>query len=315
MSEPILKTTQLSKNYGGRVVADHINMTIERGAIYGFIGKNGAGKTTLLRMVTSLVRPSGGTIELFGSSDTKDLQVARTRIGAMIETPAFFPKLTARENLEYYRLQRGLSDAGEVERVLHSVNLADTDMKPYHQFSLGMKQRLGLALAIMGSPEFLVLDEPINGLDPTGIIEFRSIINRLHRESNTTLLISSHILSELAQVATKYGIIHNGRLLRELTHDELNQQTKGCISLKVNDAPLAGSIIREKLNTSEFEVFSQEEIRLFTFFDDPSVLTKLLIENGLSVYSSGEVKINLEDYFISVIEPHRKREYRYEKNN
>lgn len=235
MSEPILKTTQLTKNYGGQVAVDNINMNIEKGEIYGFIGKNGAGKTTLLRMVTSLVQPSGGVIELFGSSEIKDLQAARTRIGAMIETPAFFPKMTARDNLEYYRIQRGLDDAGEVERVLHSVNLTDTGSKPYHQFSLGMKQRLGLALAIMGSPEFLVLDEPINGLDPTGIIEFRNIINRFHRENNITLLISSHILSELAQIATKYGIIHNGRLLKELTQDELDQQTKGEVKVNLED--------------------------------------------------------------------------------
>jgi len=302
MSESVLKTTRLSKLYGGRAVVDNIDMTIKRGEVYGFIGKNGAGKTTLLRMVTSLVRPSSGAIELFGSPDAKALQAARTRMGAMIETPAFFPKLTAQDNLEYYRLQRGLPDAGEIGRVLHSVNLTDTGQKPYHQFSLGMKQRLGLALAIMGNPEFLILDEPINGLDPTGMIEFRNIINRLHREGNITLLISSHILSELAQVATKYGIIHNGRLLKEFTKSELDQQTRGYISVKVNNAPMAGDIIREQLDTNQFEVYSQEEIRLFAFFDDPSVITSLLITNGLRVYSSNEVKISLEDYFISVIE-------------
>jgi len=302
MSEFVLKTTKLSKIYNGRVVVDNINMTIKRGEIYGFIGKNGAGKTTLLRMITSLVRPSGGAIELFGSSDTKDLQNVRTRIGAMIETPAFFPKLTARDNLEYYRIQRGLPDAGEIDRILHSVNLTETGRKPYHQFSLGMKQRIGLALAIMGNPEFLVLDEPINGLDPTGMVEFRNIIQRLQRESNITLLISSHILSELAQVATKYGIIHNGQLLKEFTGTELDQQTKGYISVKVNNAPMAGCIIQEELDTDQFEVCSQEEIRLFTFFDDPSVVIELLSDNGLRVYSSNEVKVNLEDYFISVIE-------------
>lgn len=302
MSEPVLKTTQLSKLYGGQIAVDNIDMTIQRGETYGFIGENGAGKTTLLRMVTSLVKPSGGIIELFGGSDAKALQVARTRIGAMIETPSFFPKLTARDNLEYYRLQRGLPDAGEIDRVLHSVNLTETGKKPYHQFSLGMKQRLGLALAIMGNPEFLILDEPINGLDPTGMIEFRNIINRLRRESNITLLISSHLLSELAQVATKYGVIHNGRLLKEFTQTELDQQTRGYISVKVNNAPMAGCIIQKNLDTNQFEVCSQEEIRLFTFFDDPSVVTSLLSANGLRVYSSGEVKVSLEDYFISVIE-------------
>ena len=302
MNESVLNTTQLTKLYGGQVVVDHIDMTIKRGDIYGFIGKNGAGKTTLLRMLTSLVRPSSGAIELFGSSDKQALQGARTRIGAMIETPAFFPKLTAWDNLEYYRIQRDIPDTGEVDRILYSVNLTDTGRKPYHQFSLGMKQRLGLALAIMGSPEFLILDEPINGLDPTGMVEFRGIIHRLQRESNITLLISSHILSELAQVATKYGIIHNGRLLKEFTQIELDQQTRGYISVRVSNAPMAGCIIQEEFDTNQFEVCSQEEIRLFTFFDDPSVVIELLSANGLRVYSANEVKVNLEDYFISVIE-------------
>lgn len=302
MNNTVLQTTQLSKTYSGQPAVNNVNMTIRRGDIYGFIGKNGAGKTTLLRMVTSLVKPTGGEIALFGSSDAENLESARTRIGSIIEAPAFFPKMNARDNLDYFRIQRGIRDPGAIERALNAVNLVDTGKKQYRHFSLGMKQRLGLALAIMGNPEFLILDEPINGLDPTGIIEFRNIILRLHRERNVTILISSHILSELAQVATNYGIIHNGRLLKELTQAELDGATKGYMSVKVNNAVLAGSIIREKLKITQYEVVSDEELWIFTQLDDLSAVIELLSMSGLRVYSANEVKMNLEDYFINIIE-------------
>ncbi|MGG5332775.1 ATP-binding cassette domain-containing protein [Enterococcus sp. AZ163] len=301
MEKTILRTTQLSKSYTGRMAVSEINMTIRKGEIYGFIGENGAGKTTLLRLITSLILPSCGEIELFGSSKADDLQQARTRIGSMIETPAFFPKMTARENLEYYWIQRGLVDENEIERVLQLVNLSDTGRKKFHQFSLGMKQRLGLALAIMENPEFLILDEPINGLDPTGMIEFRNLIKRLNEEYQTTILISSHILSELAHIATRYGIIHQGKMLKEFTQEELAEDIRGFISVKVDDAQTAGGIIRSALDNTNFEVVSKEEIHLFSFFDDPSIVIETLSSNGIKVYSSNEVKINLEDYFVSVI--------------
>lgn len=301
MEKTILKTKQLTKAYTGKMAVEGINMMIKKGEIYGFIGENGAGKTTLLRLITSLILPSSGEIELFGSSKTEDLLQARTRIGSMIETPAFFPKMTARENLEYYRIQRGLANDNEIERVLQLVNLSDTGRKKFHQFSLGMKQRLGLALAIMGNPEFLILDEPINGLDPTGMIEFRNLIKQLNEELQTTILISSHILSELAHIATRYGIIHQGKMLKEFTQEELAEDIRGFISIKVNDAQKAGSIIRSMLDITNFEVISDDEIHLFTFFEDPSIVIEILSSNGIKVYSSNEVKINLEDYFVSVI--------------
>lgn len=302
MCDMVLKTTQLTKEYAGHPAVNNVDMTIERGEIYGFIGKNGAGKTTLLRMVTSLVRPTSGTIELFGSSDSHDLAVARMRIGTIIEAPAFFPKMNARDNLDCFRIQRGIQDPGAIERALNAVNLVDTGRKQYRQFSLGMKQRLGLALAIMGNPEFLLLDEPINGLDPTGIIEFRGILQRLHRERGVTILISSHILTELSLIATKYGIIHNGQLLKELSKEELDGVTKGYVSVRVNNAALAGAIIREKLKISEYHVYSENELRLFTMYDDPSAVVELLSANGLRVYSINEVKVSLEDYFMHLVD-------------
>lgn len=301
MEDTILKTSNLTKIYYRSAGVKDINMTLRKGDIYGFIGKNGAGKTTLLRLITSLIIPTNGSLELFGSGSEQDLIFARKRIGSMIETPAFFPKMTARGNLEYYRIQRNIDDENEIERVLKLVNLDNTGSKKFSQFSLGMKQRLGLALAIMGDPEFLILDEPINGLDPTGMIEFREIIEKLNKENGITILISSHILSELSQIATRYGIIHNGQILKEFTREELHRDIQGYISMKVSDAEEAGNIIQSNIDSVQFEVYSKEEIRLFNSYDDSSKVIELLSLNGIKIFSSNEMKINLEDYFISII--------------
>ncbi|MGY0354358.1 ATP-binding cassette domain-containing protein [Enterococcus avium] len=301
MKDTILKTNDLTKTYYRSAGVKGINMALKKGDIYGFIGKNGAGKTTLLRLITSLIIPTNGSLELFGSGSEQDLIFARKRIGSMIETPAFFPKMTARGNLEYYRIQRNIDDENEIERVLKLVNLDDTGSKKFSQFSLGMKQRLGLALAIIGDPEFLILDEPINGLDPTGMIEFREIIEKLNKENGITILISSHILSELSQIATRYGIIHNGQILKEFTREELHRDIQGYISMKVSDAEEAGNIIQSGLENVQFEVHSKEEIRLFNSYDDSSKVIELLSLNGIKIFSSNEMKINLEDYFISII--------------
>lgn len=301
MEDTILKTSNLTKTYYRSAGVKDINMTLRKGDIYGFIGKNGAGKTTLLRLITSLIIPTNGSLELFGSGSEQDLIFARKRIGSMIETPAFFPRMTARGNLEYYRIQRNIDDENEIERVLKLVNLDNTGSKKFSQFSLGMKQRLGLALAIMGDPEFLILDEPINGLDPTGMIEFREIIEKLNKENGITILISSHILSELSQIATRYGIIHNGQILKEFTREELHRDIQGYISMKVSDAEEAGNIIQSNINSVQFEVYSKEEIRLFNSYDDSSKVIELLSLNGIKIFSSNEMKKNLEDYFISII--------------
>lgn len=301
MQETILKTNNLGKKYLRTTAIKNINITLKKGDIYGFIGKNGAGKTTLLRLITSLIIPTSGSIELFGSKDKDNLISARKKIGSMIETPAFFPKMSARENLEYYRIQRNILDDGEIERVLKLVNLSDTGGKKFSQFSLGMKQRLGLALAIMGSPEFLVLDEPINGLDPTGMIEFREIIGKLNKESGITILISSHILSELAQIATKYGIIHEGKILKEFTKEELIRDTEGYVSMNVSNAKKAGAIIQKELKNEIFEVSTENEIRLFSSYEDSSKVIELLSSNGIKIFSSKKVRINLEDYFVSLL--------------
>jgi len=226
MSETILKISDVTKKYKGKAVVDSISMTIRRGDIYGLIGRNGAGKTTLMRMITSLVSVDSGEIELFGETSAVGLIKARRRIGCVIEAPALYPNLTAVQNLEYFRILRRIKDKSVVEKTLKIVALEDTGKKKFRDFSLGMKQRLGLALALLSNPDFIILDEPNNGLDPMGIIEMRETIIGLCKAHGITIMISSHILSELSMTATRYGIINNGRLIKEMTNDELNAQNE-----------------------------------------------------------------------------------------
>lgn len=301
MGTAVLKTTGLTKQYKQTKAVDNVSMAIQPGDIYGFIGQNGAGKTTLLRMVTALIHPTAGEIELFGQSGAKELQKAHKRIGCIVESSAFFPKMTAQQNLEYYRIQRGIPDKAMIGKALQTVNLTDTGKKRYEQFSLGMKQRLGLALAIMGKPDFLILDEPINGLDPMGIVEFRGILSKLAREQGMTVLISSHILSELAQVATRYGIIHGGRLVKEFSQQQLEEETKRCIAVKTDDAAKAALVLEQKLHTQNYEVLPGNELRVYDYLDKPSEVTFQLSTNGVHVNSVVELGTNLEDYFLKTI--------------
>ena len=224
MNDIIVETRGICKRYGGFEAVSDMSIKLKRGEIYALVGQNGAGKTTLLKMLCGLTPVSGGELELFGAATCREIAVARRRIGAMIESPAFLSYLSARENLEYLRIQRGGIEGNSVNEALRFVGLDYTGNKHFSKFSLGMKQRLGLALAVMGSPELLILDEPINGLDPIGIKEFRDIILHMNRENGTTILISSHILGELSQIATDYGFIDHGRLIEHITAVELKQK-------------------------------------------------------------------------------------------
>ncbi|WP_243425779.1 MULTISPECIES: ABC transporter ATP-binding protein [Faecalicatena] len=218
MEQVILKTNHLTKRYGHRAVVENLSMTIHQGDIYGFIGKNGAGKTTLIRMVTGLAAPSDGSIQLFGSGS---LLEGRRRIGTVIEAPAFYPGMTARENIIAFSRLQGLRDFSHVEELLELVGLDHTGKKKCRNFSLGMKQRLAIAIALIGDPKLLILDEPTNGLDPEGMKEVRDLILKLNQERGITVLVSSHILGELSKFATRYGIIHHGKLIEEFTEEDL----------------------------------------------------------------------------------------------
>lgn len=301
MNDIVLKTKNITKKYRKHIAVNNVNLEIEQGEIYGLIGKNGAGKTTLLRMITGLTMPSNGEIELFGETSESKLNKSRMRTGSIIETPCFFPYLSAEKNLEYYRIQRGIVEKNIVADTLRKVNLHDTGNKKFKNFSLGMKQRLGLALAIMASPDMLILDEPINGLDPTGIVEFREILLKLNREKGVTIIISSHILSELSQMATSYGFIHNGELMEQISAKDLEDKCKSFLSVKVDNTEKATVIIEEKLNCNKYDVRNGNEIRIYELINKPEILAEALISNGVKLYSLNQNSANLEDYFINLI--------------
>lgn len=301
MANTVLKTKNLCKSYKKHPAVNGANLEIKQGDIYGLVGKNGAGKTTLLRMIAGLTMPNSGEVEMFGDSSKSGLGKARMRTGCIIETPSFFPYLSAKKNLEYYRVQRGIVEKQVVEEALNMVGLSDVGNKKFKNFSLGMKQRLGLALAIMASPDMLILDEPINGLDPTGIVEFRDILLKLNKETNVTIIISSHILSELSQLATTYGFIHKGEFLEQISTKQLEEKCKSGIAIKVDNAEKAAVILEKQLNTEKYEVLNGKEIRIYEHIDKPEIIVKELVINGVLVSSVNEKGTNLEDYFISLI--------------
>lgn len=301
MAENVLVTRALTKRYGGTLAVDHADITLAKGEIYGLVGRNGAGKTTIIRMAAAQTVPTEGEVELFGATGEKELEKARARTGAMVEIPSFYPYLTARENLEYYRRQRGIAGAHAVEDALEQVGLADTGKKKFKAFSLGMKQRLGLALALMNRPDLLLLDEPINGLDPEGIVEFRNLLLELNRQYQTTILISSHILSELQNLATCYGFLDKGKMLEQISAAKLREKCRDCLELKVDDAPRAAALLERELGLRDFEVLPGGAIRLYEGLEQPQKVTGLLIRQGISLYGMEHRGANLEDYFLGLI--------------
>lgn len=301
MAEHVLVTHALTKRYGSTAVVDGVDLNIEKGQIYGLVGRNGAGKTTIIRMVSGQTVPSGGALELFGASDATGLEKMRSRTGVMVEIPSFYPYLTARENLEYYRIQRGIPGKECVEEALRQVNLTDTGRKKFKNFSLGMKQRLGLALALMDHPDVLLLDEPINGLDPEGIVEFRNILLDLNRNRQTTILVSSHILSELANLATHYGFIDKGHMLEQISAKALAEKCRACLEVGVEDAAKAAQVLEQTLGTRDYEVLPGNVIRLYSHLNEAAQVTQVLVSGGVALRSIEQKGANLEDYFLAMI--------------
>ncbi|RUT48212.1 ABC transporter ATP-binding protein [Paenibacillus anaericanus] len=301
MNEYVLKTNQLSKRFKGLTALDKVNLSIRKGSIYGFIGQNGAGKSTLIRIVTGLAFPSEGTIELFGASEEQALIQARKRVGSIIESPALFTHMTASENLEVNRILRGIPGKDCVHRMLEQVGLQGAGKKKVKNFSLGMKQRLGLAIALLGDPEFLILDEPTNGLDPMGVVEMRELLKRLNRELGITILISSHILSELHLMASHYGIIHHGRLLEQLTAEELDEKCQQYVYIKVDNPSMATTVIQNELGTADFEVMQDGSIKLYSRIEQPGKVSSALFSAGLEIEKFMPMGEDLESYFTKRI--------------
>ena len=301
MNEIILKTNKLTKQYKEQKANNNISMTIKKGDIYGLIGKNGAGKTTIIRMITGLAHKTSGSIELLGASTDKELGKAREYVGSLIETPAFYGDMTAKQNLEVSRLVRNIAGKKCIDEVLKLVGLGSVGKKKFKDFSLGMKQRLGIANALLGNPRFLILDEPINGLDPMGIIEVRELLKKLNKEKDMTILISSHILPELEELATCYGIINNGELVEEISVKELSEKCKQYIELEVDDANRAVSILESELNITKYEVLEGNKINIYSDLNDVSKINSVLSRKGVLVERIGVKGENLEEYFIGKI--------------
>lgn len=301
MSDIVLKTKNITKKYHNNLAVNNINMEVKQGDIYGLIGKNGAGKSTLLRMICGLTTPLKGEINLFNETSQSGLNKSRRKTGSIIETPSFFPYLSAKKNLEYYRIQRGIAEKDCVDEIIKAVNLNEAGTKKFKNFSLGMKQRLGLALALMASPDLLILDEPINGLDPTGIVEFRELLLKLNKERNTTIIISSHILGELSQIATTYGFINKGELVEQISSKELQDKCKHCLSIKVKNIEKATVVIEKNLNCKNYTVLNDNEIRLYEHIDTPEIVAQALVCNGVMLCSMNQISANLENYFINLV--------------
>lgn len=297
--EYVLQTKGLTKVFGKRAAVNGIDLNVRRGDIYGFIGRNGAGKTTLIRMVAGLAHPSKGSILLFESDD---LDNQRRKTGTMIENPAVFPSMTAKQNLNYYCLLLGLDPNKNVNEMLTLVGLQDAGKKKAKNFSLGMKQRLAIAISLLDNPEFLMLDEPINGLDPTGIKEIRELVLKLNQDRKITILISSHILGELSKIANRYGVINNGVMVAEFTNEELESKCKGELEIKVDNVEQAKKIIAGIVKASAIQIIDDKTIHITEDLDKAGMINMELAKNGIVVNSSSVIGQDLEAYFMQLMD-------------
>lgn len=299
MQEIVLETNNLTKKYKDFIALDNASIIIRKGDIYGLIGRNGAGKTTLMKTITTLTNKTEGSFSLFGSEE--ELTESKRRIGCLIESPAFFDNLTAYQNLKYYAIQKGIVDEQQIDKVLKTVDLYKEKNKKFKKFSLGMKQRLGIAFAILDNPDFIILDEPINGLDPIGIKEIRDTLKRLNEEEKITILISSHILSELYLIANRFCFIDKGRIIKDVSKEELDLECSKCIVIKTKDVKKVPVVIEQDLKTTNYKVIDNTEIRLYDYLDNSAKVNKTLLTNNIDVMGIYESGIPLEDYFDSLI--------------
>ncbi len=300
MDNLIIETRQLTKVYGEQTAVNKVNLHVQKGRIYGLLGRNGAGKTTIMKMILGLTSVTAGEVDVFGQNIKGNEKRIYPRIGAIIETPGFYPNLTGAENLEIFAKLRGTSNPNAIKNALEVVGLPYKDKKIFSKYSLGMKQRLGIANAILHDPELLILDEPINGLDPIGIAEVRKFIRDLCVEQGKTVLISSHILSEIALLADDIGIIHNGILLEESSLKELQKKNSKYILLQVSDTAKATLILERKFHIKEYSVQDTHTLHLYDTALDIGEINKALMLENISVTGSQFCNDTLEDYFKKV---------------
>ena len=301
MSDIVIEAKELTKQYKKQKAVDSVSFQIRKGMICGLVGPNGAGKTTIMKMLGGLVLPTDGSFTIFGGSSEKELAHARSRMSFMIETPYAKGEMSARANLEKLRLQKGIPDPKRVDEVLELVGLKDAGKKPVAKFSLGMRQRLGIAGALLSKPEIMVLDEPVNGLDPEGIIEIRNMLKRFNEEDEVTILISSHILAELSQLCTDYMFIRHGKLLQTLSAEELHKMCGEYYHIHTDNDPLALVTLQNKLGIKDCDVLKDGSIRLFEHLDELPLISKTLYENGLLPTTLHVHEADLESYYMKLV--------------
>lgn len=297
--EVIVETKNLTKKYKHNTALNNINLKLEKGKVYGFIGKNGAGKTTFIRMITGLAFPTSGELSLFGNSREKELQEARRKIGALVEGPSLYPFMSAKENLKAQQIQLGKEDEREIGELLDLVGLSGVGNKKARNFSLGMKQRLGIAMSLIGNPDFLIWDEPINGLDPEGIKEIRILIDDLNKKGKT-LLISSHILGELENTATDFIIIDKGNIIENISKDELLNKRREYIDIVTSDNSGAISILKNKFPNVSIDI-EGDHLLIENFSENIDYLSTLLSENQINIIEMRRERESLEDYVFAKI--------------
>lgn len=299
----MIETINLVKEYNNNKAVNNASVKIENGNIYGFIGKNGAGKTTFIRMIAGLIFPSSGEIIINGKKDYTSLAEQRKNMSFIVETPYYEPSLTAYENMELQRLSRGISSQNNPsQKWLEFVGLSDTGKKKACNFSLGMRQRLGIAMAMISEPDVLFLDEPVNGLDPVGIIKMRELIKNMNREFGTTIVISSHILSELYQVATKYIFIDKGCIIGQFSKEQLDDNCKSYIEIEISDVQKSINILQSKLGCVDVRADNEKKlIRVYDESADTSKIAYHLVNNGISLYKLNKSGLSLEEFFISKV--------------
>lgn len=298
MSEFLLTTNALTKQYGHQKAVNQVNVHVKKGAIYGFIGRNGAGKTTFLKMISGLAKQTSGEIEMFGYKN-KDLKYVRSRIGCLIEAPGLYGNMSAYDNLFLKCKLFGITNRKYVENILETVGLENVGKKNVKHFSLGMKQRLGIGMALVGEPDLLVLDEVINGLDPQGIVEIREMLVRLNEEKNITIIISSHILEELSKIATHYGIIHQGVLLQEITREELMKRCSERIEIICDEVQQVLPVL-DRMRFNNYQVIDRNTIHIYERLNESAGLNMELAKAGIPVRSISITSEKLENYFLNL---------------
>ena len=295
----ILDINNLTIKYGKNTVVNNFNLSIKKGHICGLIGPNGAGKTTIMKFLAGLILPDDGYVKLFGDKD--NLQDSRQRMSFMIEAPYIDGSMTAFENMQYIRFIKGVADEKRIEEVLEIVGLSHTENKPVRNFSLGMKQRLGIGMALLQNPEIMILDEPVNGLDPEGIVNIRNLLKRLCENDNVTILISSHLLSEMAELCTDFAIINHGKLIDSFSVQELKEKCENHITIKTNDINKTAAVLEEKLNIDKYRVIHGDELHIFELLDKIETVSKVITDNNIiltKLIIEGE---SLEEYYMSKV--------------